>query len=321
MDIRPFRTSDLEAAAALFAARYAEQRRVVPLLPDTLEDAQRVTPLLEDLVADGPALVAVDGDEMIGYLAGWLISEVGEPWVYVPEWGHGAAGPARRRAWEHLYATLLPRWLDKGAYRHCVSLLADDRDLADALSWLSFGAMSVDAIRGTHAVGSDPYPVRRATPADIDAVVALREGLRQHLRSTPTYLVLPKPIAPAAEHAMLEDAAVATFLSELDGEIVGFLRIGPSADDVARVVRDAGTASITGAFIVANRRGAGIGGCLLDHALAWARAQGYVRVGVDFEPMNVLAARFWTAEFTPVVITMSRTIDPRVMAAADERLG
>lgn len=316
MDIRPFRSSDLEEAAALFAARYAEQRRAVPLLPNALEEAQPVVQLLEQLIADGPALVAADGAKLIGYLGGWTIADDGRPWIYVPEWAHGASSPHRRKVWEQLYASLLPMWLAGGAHRHAVSLLAGDGELSEALGWLSFGAMSVDALRGTEAVGSDRYPVRRATPADTGAVVALREGLRRHLSSTPTYLVLQRPIAPGAERATLADGRVATFLSEIDGEVVGFLRIAPSADDIATIVKDAGTASITGAFTVANWRGTGIGRCLLDHALDWARAQGYARVGVDFEPMNVVAARFWTATFTPVAITMSRTIDPRVKAEA-----
>jgi GNAT superfamily N-acetyltransferase len=231
----------------------------------------------------------------------------------VPEWGHGAAAPGRRRTWEALYSALLPEWLERGARVHRITLTAGD-ELVEALSWLSFGATTVDALRGTDAVGSERYPLRRAGVADTETVVALRDGLRRHLQSTPVYLVLPEPIDPHAERAKLADPAIVTLLAEVDGQVAGFLRIGPSADGVATIVKDPGTASITGAFTLGDRRGAGVGSCLLNAALSWARDESYVRVAVDFEPMNLLAARFWTAAFRPVAVTMSRSIDPRAAA-------
>jgi GNAT superfamily N-acetyltransferase len=314
VEIRPFEAFDLAAAADLYAGRYADERAGHPELPDAWERPERVAPLLHRLVAAGPALVAVDGDEVLGYLAGWLVDEPDGPWAYVPEWGHAARGPDRRRTWEELYAAVLPSWLERGARLHRVTLLAGD-ELIGALGWLSFGTTTVDAVRGTDAIGSDPYRVRRAGVADTDAVVRLREGLRQHLQGSPVYVVVPAPVEAASEGAKLADPRVATLLAEEDGKVLGFLRIGPAADDVATLVQDAGTASITGAFTVAGRRGSGVGTCLLDHALAWARKEGYVRVAVDFEAMNVLAARFWTATFRPVALTMTRAIDPRVSVA------
>ena len=313
MEIRPFEPGDIPAAARLFAERYVDLRAGIPELPAAWEEVQRVTGLIDQLMVAGPGLAAREGDDLRGYLGGWIIGEGAHRWVYVPEWGHGAATPGRRRTWEALYTALLPEWLHRGARVHRITLTAGD-ELVDALSWLSFGATTVDALRGTDAIRSETYSLRRASVADTDAVVALRDGLRRHLQSTPVYLVLPDPIDPDAERAKLADPAIATFMAEVHGEVAGFLRIGPSADGVATIVKDPGTASITGAFTDAGRRGAGIGGCLLDAALSWARDEGYVRVAVDFEPMNLLAARFWTATFRPVAVTMSRSIDPRAPA-------
>jgi GNAT superfamily N-acetyltransferase len=319
MEIRPFAPGDLGAAAALWVATYAEQRRRAPALPASWEEPGRISRLIEELVGAGPALAAAEGDRLVGYLGGWIVDRGDEPRIYVPEWGHGVSGPDRRRVWEELYAALLPDWLGRGARLHQVTLLADD-ELVGALDWLSFGTTTVDALRGTDAIGRgrDRYAVRRATDADTDAVVGLRDSLRRHLQSSPVYLYLPTPIDPATERAKLADPAIATFLAEVGGEVTGFLRIGPPSDAVATIVQDPGTASITGAFTVAERRGAGIAHCLLDEALAWARAEGYVRVAVDFETMNLLAARFWTATFQTVAVTMSRAIDWRIQATPSE---
>ena len=80
----------------------------------------------------------------------------------------------------------------------------------------------------------------------------------------------------------------------------------------ATVVRDAGTASITGAFTVADRRAEGIAGALLDAAVGWARSEGYARCAVDHDSANVEAARFWRRHFTPVAYSLTRRLAPRL---------
>jgi len=55
-------------------------------------------------------------------------------------------------------------------------------------------------------------------------------------------------------------------------------------------------------------RGQGIGAALLNRVVQWANEQGYVRCAVDFEPTNVLAARFWMRHFRPVSYALVRYI-------------
>jgi GNAT superfamily N-acetyltransferase len=58
---------------------------------------------------------------------------------------------------------------------------------------------------------------------------------------------------------------------------------------------------------------------LLDRALTWAREAGYVRCAVDFEAMNVVAARFWLRHFRPVCHTLARHLDERITWAHERR--
>jgi hypothetical protein len=51
---------------------------------------------------------------------------------------------------------------------------------------------------------------------------------------------------------------------------------------------------------------------LLNGSLEWARAEGYERCAVDFEPMNSLAARFWPKYFQPVCYSLMRKVDERI---------
>jgi len=78
-------------------------------------------------------------------------------------------------------------------------------------------------------------------------------------------------------------------------------------------MRDGATASIDGAFTVADRRGSGVAAALLGSAARWARERGAVRLGVDFEAANLLAARFWPSQgFRPAAYRLARRVDPRI---------
>ena len=136
------------------------------------------------------------------------------------------------------------------------------------------------------------------------------ESKARHLRASPVFLRIPGAPAPEIQRRRIADPDGAVFLASVDDRRVAFLRIGPSEDDVATIVRDPGTASITNAFTVPGLRGAGIGSALLAEAVAWAREAGYVRVGVDHESANREAGRFWGRHAAPVALSLARRLPP-----------
>ena len=138
--------------------------------------------------------------------------------------------------------------------------------------------------------------------AELDA------GLRRHLEASPIFLRLgPRPRrrshAPARRPGHRR-----RFVAERDGRAVAFLRIGPCATDVATIVRDPGTASVTAAFTrVRSCAAAEVASQPADAAAVdWAREAGYARWAVDHESANGEAARFWARHATPVAMSMSR---------------
>ncbi len=157
------------------------------------------------------------------------------------------------------------------------------------------------------------FAVRRAGTADAPAILDLELGLRRHLAAAPIFLGLGPARSIEIHRRLLADPAIATFVADGDAAPIAFLRIGPAAEDVAMIVRDEGTASITGAFTLADRRGAGVATALLGAAVAWAGERGYARCAVDHETANREAGRFWTRHFTPVAVSMGRRLPPRVL--------
>jgi GNAT superfamily N-acetyltransferase len=213
-----------------------------------------------------------------------------------------------------LYAELADGWIRSACVEHVVTVLADDEVALATYARLGFGHHVVDLVADLRPITAGSLPedvtIRRAFPADAGKVMDLDAGLRRHLEASPVFLRLG-PQAPLEVHRRrLEDPAAATFVAEREGALVAFLRIGPCASDVATIVREAGTASVTAAFTRPEVRRSEVASHLLAAAVDWAHGEGYDRWAVDHESANGEAVRFWARHATPVAISLSRRLAP-----------
>jgi GNAT superfamily N-acetyltransferase len=161
--------------------------------------------------------------------------------------------------------------------------------------------------------------IRRGSLEDIEQAMALSEALQRHLAAAPTFLAYVQQESRESYAEWLVDPANALWLAYRGTEAVAHLGLGPANPDACFVIRDEKTASVVKAFTKESVRGRGIATALLDRSLAWVRAKGYVRCAVDFEPMNILAVRFWLRHFEPVCYALVRHLDERVAWAHERR--
>jgi len=320
-DLVPLLATHAPAAAALVAARYAQLRADVAVLPAAWANEATLARLIGELVSRGAGVAAVRDGRLIGFQAATLIDGHGGRWSYTPDVGHAIAAldpDDAGRMTEALYASLAERWVREACLEHVVTVFATDATALATFGRLGFGQSVIDLVRDVATVaGAEPVPgvtIRRAGPDDAARIHQLQLGLRAHLAAPPIFLRLGPAQPVEIQRRSLADPAIATFLAEVDGGPAAFMRIGPSATDVATIVRDPGTASITGAFTIAERRSDGIASWLLDAAARWAADAGYVRLAVDHESANGEAVRFWARHFTPVTISLSRRLPPRIAA-------
>jgi GNAT superfamily N-acetyltransferase len=315
----PFAPEHIPAATALVTSRVAQLRDAVPALPDAAATTRRMGAALSALAARGDGLVALERGDVTGFQGALLNDGRINRWAYTPDAARAAAGTRPRAAIEALYAALADRWVQAGCLEHVVTILTDDAVALDAFGRLGFGWTTVDLVRDLSPVlgagagsGRGTVRIRRAGPTDVDTIIQLEEGLRRHLAAPPVFLPLGAQASPEIQRRRLEDRSTATLLAEDGDTAIAYLRIGPCATDVATVVQDVSTASITGAFTVAERRGGGVASALLHAAVRWAREAGYVRCAVDHESANVEAARFWRRHFTPVAYSLTRRLPAQV---------
>ena len=312
IEIVPLGEEHLENAAALASSRYERLCERVPSLPPRYAEVSTLLPLLRDAVGAGPGVAAIHGGRLVGFLSAWLLPSFrGKRSVFSPEWANAAELGNSRRIYEEMYAHLAALWVADGYSTHLISMLANDHDGIDGWHWLGFGMIAADAARDLRPVqGCDPdVDTRRACLADLEQVMALEEALWQHHAASPTFLVATRQRDRSYYEEWLQNPAKALWLAHHDTEAVAYIKLGPANDDASTIIRDEKTTSITGAFTKERVRGRGIAMALLDRSLEWARAAGYERCAVDFEPMNSLATRFWLRHFEPVCYTLIRHVD------------
>ncbi len=314
----PFTPDHVPAAAALVAGRVRALRRRIPSLPAPWADETVVGRVIGELAIRGSGFAALRGERLLAFQAATILDGHGGRWAYTPDVGHAVAdsrvlpAAAAARVVEEVYAQLAERWAREACLEHVVTVLAHDSTTTATLGRLGFGQLVIDLVRDLSAVeGRMPVAgvsVRRAGPTDAPAVAELDAGLRRHLAGAPIFRGAGPAQPPELQRRILADPAVATFVAEDEGHVIAMLRIGPSANDVATIVRDPGTASITAAYTVADRRGDGVATLLLDAAVRWARAAGYARSAVDHESANGEAHRFWGGHFTPATVSLVRRL-------------
>jgi predicted N-acetyltransferase YhbS len=289
-EIVPFADEHLDGAAALLGERHARHRAAEPALPEIADFRRHVD--AEWQIEGTSGAVAVDGDEVVGYLLGPPGEDFLGPhvWSYVA--GQAVRDPELSR---DLYAAAAGRWVDEGLTRHFVFVPAF-RDLVDPWLHTSFGISGALAARET---GPERQPasevvVRASTPEDTPAAAAFDRVLAQHLREPPSFSFYTLP----SEQEYLdewrdvhEEEQFTLFVAERDGRIVGHLllyrrpadnlRVPPDSIDLANAATDPGL------------RGSGIGLALTAHALRWAHEYGYPTMITDWRMTNLFASRFW----------------------------
>jgi GNAT superfamily N-acetyltransferase len=318
LEIFPLDEKHLADAAALACARYRALRERLPLMPSRYEDPDSILPRLHDLTAQAPGVVAIRRGRLAGFLIAYQLSDFrGRPAVYAPEWANGAEMDDSRRIYEALYAGLSAQWVEAGYCTHLLCIAANDQDGIEGWRWLGFGLLAADGVRDLKPVPGPTAGVdlHRAGPGDCQQVTDLIEALRKHMAASPTFMHRDDSVEIEENTQYLSDPAHAFWLAYQGTEAVACMGQGPANLEASSLIIDAGTTSILSAYTRETARSRGIATALLNQVLAWGRAEGYERCAVDWEPMNVLATRFWTSHFQIVSYALVRYVDERLAGA------
>ncbi|MBW4719921.1 GNAT family N-acetyltransferase [Saccharothrix obliqua] len=281
----------VEAQSARFAG-------VDPLLPAVVPppDGDVITAALPD----GTRVAGVVRRQVHDRMSAARLWSATEVWELTPLLGGaGAAGmDALLRAWR--------RWLDRAGPAEsdsaCV-LTWPSRDVAAGRALLDHGLvpLSVIAVRTgspVAAAGPGAFAIRRATPADLDAVLAL--ALLELRYSAMVGSTVDRPEAAALKRRALAERLAAggpAWLAERDG-------IAVALAECALVTSEPGNWTSTRlppgrwgyvncVSVLPGARGAGIGQQLMAHAHRELHRLGTVGTYLYYNPPNPLSSVFW----------------------------
>jgi len=187
LEIVDLQEQHLPDAAALAVARYRALRHQVPDLPSRYEDMDVLLPMLRDLHGQAPGVAALQGGQLVGYMACWALNDFrGQRAVFSPEWGNGADPAQSRRAYDEMYTRVSAAWVAEGAPPTCFA-----NSPTTAPPWRAGSGWALDD-RRRRLARSQPctgpaaeIDIRRAGPQDTDLVLALAAALNRHLARRP----------------------------------------------------------------------------------------------------------------------------------------
>lgn len=138
--------------------------------------------------------------------------------------------------------------------------------------------------------------VRRATPSDVDAVVALRLALLREYQDHPVYGRLRRNAEPLARDLFarqLESGQEVSFLAESGGVAIGMLRcVEASASPLLIPDRYCYVSSV---FVRPEHRRRGVLRALLDRARDWCVERGLTEMRLHSVGSSASAAAAWDA--------------------------
>ncbi|MDR1001950.1 MAG: GNAT family N-acetyltransferase [Oscillospiraceae bacterium] len=236
--------------------------------------------------------------------------------IFSPVHAH-AATDNNAKIYERLYQAAADKWVKAGARSHAIALYAHE-DLSLRLFFrYGFGMRCVDAIREIIHISTQPrstFTVSELNENQFPAMHTMYTMLQQHLHSSPIFCGGSSASAPVLIEDFMEKNVrqQARYFAAYNKDIpIAYLKISPHGENF---VSDAPEVmNICGAYCLPEYRGTGVFEHILDAVQDVLFADGYIRLGVDFESYNPTAWGFWNKHFTPYTYSVVRQIDEAIV--------
>jgi len=266
---------------------------------------------IENQISNSNAIVAVQDNEIVGYMAWMTFDFHSERTAFLPIAGHAALLNNEMSIYMAMYNHVSQKWVKDNRFNHLWMTYFDDKNVKDGLYELGFGSYVVDACQSTSkSIGSVrcDYRIELATIQDVDDLFKIANSSNQYYIDPPIFLKRSKLQKQDIEK-ILERNFV---LVARDGnEIIGVMSFSINEDFEFEQLTTTDSVYIgrLGAFIHSNYRGKGIGTALLTNTFRICQENGKSHIHVCFESSNPYASNFWPKYFKPAIRSVRRTIN------------
>lgn len=268
---------------------------------------------LKRKVESGTAIIARLDNNLIGYLAYDEFPFNGEKSVFCPAIAHAAVEEYKEEAYLLLYKSISEEWVGRHIYNHMWTISFNDVKLRDILYDLGFGSYVIDAFAAVNIKlhCDSHYEVRSAEVHDAGILHGLVEESRQYYISAPLFLKRDQYSINEIREIIQKGHVYIAW----DGDKgIGFINLSVSQRNnvIDLSESDNGLIDEIGIYIKPEYRGKGLGKELLKRVFDYCDNNGIRRIHVDFETANLFANRFWRKYFSPMLLSVRRTINKNV---------
>lgn len=306
--------SDITQALKIWQEQYERYCSSDEAYPDHwINDTEELEGFLRSRVQSAAAIVAKLDDTVIGYMAYEEFPFNGENSVFCPPIAHAAVEKYKEEAYLSLYKSISKDWVDRNIFNHMWIINYNDLKLRSILYDLGFGSYLVDgfACPNTEIIDTSGYKIRKAELQDVEILYSLVEESREYYSSAPLFLKRDEYSTDDISE-VIQNSKV--FIAFDDNSAIGFININISQEnDIINLsVSNSGQIDEIGAYIKPEYRGRGLGKGLLKNVFDYCYSNGIKSIHVDFETANLFANKFWRKYFSPMLLSVRRTINKNI---------
>jgi len=329
IEIAPFDESMLEAAAQVYALRHAQDRHMLPGLPDYFDQVEAARHAVETAWCHThtSGAAALENGRLVAYVFGEAKADtLRERHIWMHFAGHAVDPQHDPELYRDLYAVVGQAWLNKGYSHHFILLPAAPDARKDA--WLQLGFAYEQVYALLSLADWKPHEsqipagivVRQAHPQDSRLLEELAPIIRRHQAGAPVWgTALPEDEQEIRQgySELAGDPSWVVWLAILYGKAVGMQGYHRRETSPGDPLIPDGCIELSVAGTLPEARGRGVGVALTQHGLESARQAGYAWCLSDWRITNLLSSRFWPRRgFQPVAYRMVRHVDSRVLWAS-----
>ena len=221
----------------------------------------------------------------------------------------------RANIYARMYQAAGEKWVRAGAASHGICLYAHDTETQQQFFRYGFGLRCVDAVRGMDEINAPPcsgYDFMELIPDELPQILLLDHMLDAHMAACPTFILRPSDTLDSFTKNKIERYNTIYFTARIQGQMVAYIAAG--LDGETFIQDSPNYLHIRGAFCLPEHRGKGLNQALLNLLMQNLRAQGYTRLGVDFESINPVAYGFWLKYFDAYTHSVVRRIDEHIIS-------
>lgn len=313
MHITDFTHHHIEEALNLVKLNYKMEQAHIPILPSV-----SVWPDLTQFADNGLGVTAFESGKMTGFLCCFspfdnAFGSTKVKGVFSPMEANGTVIENRDKIYAAMYQHAAQKWVDAGAVSHGICLYAHDEAAQKQFYRYGFGLRCMDAIRAMEQIDCEPcdnYVFEELNPSEFASVYPFDLMLNEHMRKSPAFMYRQADTMESFINYSIQEKA-RYFVAKQSGSICAFLRVAATGETF--ITERSDYRHINGAFCLPEHRGKNLFQNLLNFMISTLKAEGYTRLGVDFESINPAAYGFWLKYFTAYTHGVVRRIDELIV--------